>query len=62
MDKDGGALENWTIFHECHMCIIPNGVPAISHEENCPPVRVSVCFRVRVGIRVEDNFRRGQLS
>ena len=39
-----------------------NGIWIIAPEENCPPVRVRIWFRVSVRIRVGGNFPRRQLS
>ena len=39
-----------------------NGVRKIAPEENCPPVRVRVWFRISVRIRAEGIFPRGQFS
>ena len=39
-----------------------DGVRKIAPEENCPPVRVKIWFRISLRIRAARNFPRGQFS
>ena len=52
MDKEGVAIENWTIFHECHMCIIANGVLAITRK-----IAPRLGFGFALGLELELGFR-----